>query len=174
MKRRMQQPACENLMSGLQQELKEGLASNEYINPSDFRKKRGFLYCHLTQIQHGERMDPKHAAHGSPWHRKAKAPAVFCGYKGSWPWRTEHSDAEAEVQFEDIFPKASHALGNLTESGNRWICKGQGCRAAGAVITNSDIRPLIHNERRALGAEAGTSPMLEDNRNIEKWCQVHP
>lgn len=21
------------------------------------------------------------AAHGSPWHRKAKAPKVFCGYK---------------------------------------------------------------------------------------------
>lgn len=98
-----------------------------------------------------------------PGTEKPKLLQSSVAIKGPGPGEQQHGDAEAEVQFEDISPKASHALGNLTESGNRWICKGQGCRAAGAVNTNSDIRPLIHNERRALGAEAGTSPMLEDN-----------
>ena len=82
--------------------------------------------------------------------------------KGPGAGEQRHSDAEAEAQFEDAFPKASHALGKLTESGNRRICKGQECRAAGAVNTTSDMRSLIHSERRALAAEAGTS-MPEEN-----------
>lgn len=70
---------------------------------------------------------------------------------------------EKKGQLEDPFPKASHALGKLTESGKRRICRGQGFKAAGAVIMDSDIRSLIHSERRVLGAEAGTSLVREEN-----------
>lgn len=74
---------------------------------------------------------------------------------------------EEKGQFEDPFPKASHALGKLTEAGKRRLCKGQGFKAAGAVIMDSDIRSLIHSERRVLGAEAGTSPVPEENKHEE-------
>lgn len=80
----------------------------------------------------------------------------------------QHRDAEAEAQFEDTFPKASHALRKLTKSGNSRICKGQRCRAAGALNTTSHMRSLIHSERRALGAEAGISPMPEEKCHMEK------
>lgn len=111
----------------------------------------------------------------SPRHRKVKTPAVSSvPIKGPGSGKQQHRDGKAKGQFEDPFPKASHALGKLTEPGNRRICRGQGVKAAGAVITDSDIWSLIQSEWRVLGAEAGTSPVPEENWNMKKWWQVHP
>jgi len=68
-----------------------------------------------------------------PGTEKPKLLQSSVAIKGPSPGEQQHSDAEAEVQFADTFPKASHALGKLRDSGNRRICEGQGCRAAGAV-----------------------------------------
>lgn len=181
MKHRMQQPACENLMSGSQQKLNVGLASTGGINPSDFRRMRGFLYCHLTQSRHRERMHPLHAAHGSPWHRKAKNPNLLWWQK---VLALKNSNTVMERNSNTVMEKQRH---NLRTPFQRQSCSGEaqrvrkqedlqraGVQSSRSCNTTSDIWSLIHRERRALGAEAGTSPMLEENWNMEKWWQIHP
>lgn len=163
MKCRMQQLACENLMPGLQKKMNEGVASTECINPSDFRKMRGFLYCYLTRNRHRERMHLVHVSHGHAGTEKPKPLQSSAVTEGPGPKEWQHSEAEAKAQFKDTFPKAGNALGKLTDSGNRRVCKEQGCRAARAVNTTSDTRLLIHSERRAVRTESGTSAMPEEN-----------
>lgn len=85
-----------------------------------------------------------------------------------------YRDAEAEAQSGDTSPKVSHGLEKLTDSVGRRICGRAGRHSGRSCATTSSTRSLMPGDRRALGAGAGTPPVLEENRNMEKRWQVHP
>lgn len=85
-----------------------------------------------------------------------------------------YRDAEAEAKSEDTSPKATHDLEKLTDSAGGRICSRAGRHSGRSCATTSSTRSLMPGDRRALGAGAGTPPVLEENRNMEKRWQVHP